>query len=227
LLVGNDVVDLRDGENQPHAIHPRFDERVFDSAEQRDIGVAASPHRMRWALWAAKESAYKVARKMDPRVVFSPRAFSVRLPGSEIGPGRALVAEVRHAVGLFHVDLRSTDDWLHAVATVSGRGRDAVHWSVQAVRALPGGLASAAVHREASERVRRLARSTLASALALVPSDIVIAAAAKRAPHVWWRGHSLGVDLSLSHHGRYVACAWRKAVDGISRREPLPGDCRA
>jgi phosphopantetheinyl transferase (holo-ACP synthase) len=57
LLVGNDVVDLRDPENQPEAIHPRFDDRVFTWAERARILAAGSPHRMRWVLWAAKESA--------------------------------------------------------------------------------------------------------------------------------------------------------------------------
>ncbi|MGB5302419.1 MAG: 4'-phosphopantetheinyl transferase superfamily protein [Gemmatimonadota bacterium] len=205
MLVGNDVVDLRDPENQPEAIHSRFDARVFTWNERARILAADSPHRMRWALWAAKESAYKVARKLDSRVYFSPRAFTVRIPGGETEGPHPYLAEVSHPLGQFQVCLEATNEWVHAVASVSGTGVAKANWQLrsmgrEAARRLPG--------VEASARVRKLARSAIASALSAVPSDIVIAAAAKRVPRVTWRGQRLPVDLSLSHHGRFVACAW-------------------
>ena len=191
------------------AIHPRFDERVFTWGERARILAASSPHQMRWALWAAKESAYKVARKMDPRVCFSPRAFVVRIPGGEIGARQALLAEVSHAVGRFQVRLEGTDDWVHAVASIYGTGKARAGWELRslgraAARRVPG--------VEASARVRQLARSALASGLSIVPSEIVIAAAAKRVPRVSWRGRKLPFDLSFSHHGRFVACAWGRVT---------------
>lgn len=212
MLVGNDVVDLRDPENQPEVIHPRFDDRVFTWNERARILAAASPHRMRWALWAAKESAYKVARKLDTRVYFSPRAFTVRIPGGETELPHAYLAEVSHSTGQFQVCLEGTDDWVHAVASISGSGMARANWQLrsmgrEAARRIPGA--------EASARVRKLARSAIASALSAVPSDIVIAAAAKRIPRVTWRGQRLPVDLSFSHHGRFVACAWGR----IGRQE--------
>ncbi len=204
------MVDLRDPENQPEAIHVRFDERVFTWGERARILAAASPHRMRWVLWAAKESAYKVARKIDPRVCFSPRAFVVRLPGVEIGARQALLAEVSHAVGRFQVRLEGTDEWVHAVASVSGAGVSRARWELRSL-----GRAARRVHGlEARARVRQLARSALATTLSIVPSDIVIAAAAKRVPRVWWRGRRLAIDLSFSHHGRFVACAWGRLSRG-------------
>jgi hypothetical protein len=213
LLVGNDVVDLRDPENQPEAIHPRFDDRVFSWCERARILAAASPHRMRWALWAAKESAYKVARKLDSRVYFSPRAFSVRIPGGETEGPHPYLAEVDHPLGRFQVCLDGTDEWVHAVASVSGTGVAKANWQLrslgrEAVRRIPG--------LEASARVRKLARSAIASALSAVPSEIVIAAAAKSVPRVMWRGQRLPVDLSFSHHGRFVACAWGRITHGES-----------
>jgi phosphopantetheinyl transferase len=204
-------VDLRDPENQPDAIHARFDERVFDPAERACIREADSPHRVRWALWAAKESAYKVARRMDGRIHFHPQAFSVRIPGRKPAAIDSYPAEVSHATCRFEVDIRSTDDWVHAVASPRAGTREEVGWKVDD---LPLTACPAAGRYEASERVRRLARSAIASALSLVPSDLVVAAAAKRAPEVWWRGRKLAVDLSMSHHGRFIACAWRR-VSGI------------
>jgi phosphopantetheinyl transferase (holo-ACP synthase) len=219
LLVGNDVVDLRDPENQPDAIHVRFDERVFSPDERADILSSASPHLMRWALWAAKESAFKVARKMDPRACFSPRAFSVRLPRFDPGVRRAILTEVRHAAGRFRVQVRATDDWVHALASVSGSVPDAPVWKVRPLTR-PGEELS----MDASARVRQVARSALSSALGLFPSDIVIAAAAKRAPRAWSRGRRLAIDLSLSHHGRFVACAWSGLSERLARPSALARD---
>jgi len=209
LLVGNDIVDLRDPENQPDAIHPRFDARVFTWTERARILAAGSPHRVRWALWAAKESAYKVARKLDSRVCFSPRAFTVRIPGGETEDRDPFLAEVSHVLGRFQVCLEGTDEWIHAVASLSGAGIAKAGWELRslgraAARHVPG--------QEASALVRQLARSAVATALSVVPSDIDISAAAKRVPRVFWRGKALSVDLSFSHHGRFVACAWDRVT---------------
>ena len=78
-MVGNDVVDLADAEAAPGACHSRFDTRVFGERERRQLEMADDPQRMRWILWAAKESAYKAARRCEPRVIFSPARAPVRL----------------------------------------------------------------------------------------------------------------------------------------------------
>lgn len=171
-------------------------------------------------LWAAKESAYKVARKLDPSVYFSPSAFVVRFPGGETDTPEPILAEVSHGPGLFQVCLEGTEEWVHAVASVSGAGMARARWELRslgrsAARRLPG--------LEASARVRELASSAIASALSIVPSELVIAAAAKRVPSVLWRGRPLTVDLSFSHHGRFVACAW----GGVARQvAPGVGDSK-
>ena len=79
MLVGNDVVDLLDPQSQPGAIHPRWDARVFTAFEQATLAEALSAHVTRWKLWAAKESAFKVAKKMHPGLSFFPTSFQVEL----------------------------------------------------------------------------------------------------------------------------------------------------
>ena len=90
-MVGNDVVDLRDPEVQPGACHARFDARVFAAAELEAVRVSPVPQWLRWMLWAAKEAAYKVAKKDDARTVFSPSRFVVSLEdatGGRVEPER-------------------------------------------------------------------------------------------------------------------------------------------
>ena len=80
-MLGNDVIDLRDPETWPGACHPRFDRRVFTPAECATIAASPRPAMTRWVHWAAKESAYKAARRQRPATIFAPRRFGVDARG--------------------------------------------------------------------------------------------------------------------------------------------------
>ena len=209
MLVGNDVVDLHDPESRPEALHDRFDVRVFTSDERETLSASASAHPLRWTLWAAKESAYKVAKKLDPAVRFLPRDFVVRL----IGEGRAVVT---HEAGPFNVRLYGTDEWVGAVTT---RGVARVRAGVGArvgtgvaaddpVTHVGAGIERLGVPgADPSQAVREFARAAIALWMNLPPGEVRIAAD-RGIPVVLWRDRKLPVDLSLSHHGRFVAWAW-------------------
>jgi phosphopantetheinyl transferase (holo-ACP synthase) len=187
-MLGNDVVDLRDPEAQPGATHPRFDERVFDGLERAWLGNRGSPTSLRWTLWAAKESSFKAARKIDPRISFSPARFAVRA----LHRGRARVV---HAGRSFAVRIAREDGMVHAVAFAS--------------RA-PGGRRVSAAHRletgDLSDAVRRLAIERLAPLLGVEAGRLSIASRG-RIPSLLVDGRPTAVDLSLSHHGAVAAFA--------------------
>ena len=87
MSVGNDVVDLDDPDTRLDSLHPRWDERVFGAAERRALEASSSRHLLHWALWAAKESAYKARKRLDPHTVFSPREFEIELSPLPAGAG--------------------------------------------------------------------------------------------------------------------------------------------
>jgi phosphopantetheinyl transferase (holo-ACP synthase) len=191
VSIGNDVVDLADPETR--RAHPRFDERVFRPRERALLGGRDSHHVLRWALWAAKESAYKALKRLDPEMVFSPKQFVVELSdlptigGQGVAEGR--VVQRDHALDLrVHVD----GTRLHAVARSTRVASARLLWSVERAVSDP------------SAAVRRLAATGIASALALDPEGIQIA---RRPPVALHRGRTLVTDVSLSHHGRFVAFA--------------------
>jgi len=194
LPVGNDVVDIRHPLCQPDAIHPRFDTRAFSASEIDLLGASSQVHRTRWSLWAAKESAFKACRKLDSQVRFIPRDFEVRL--SDERP------EVTHRLGHFEVWLDHTDQWVHASASQSGE---------KPSFRLEGDPSAdpAAAEERFSERVRRLARSSLGVLLNLAPSELEIVST-DGIPQAQRRGEPLPFDLSLSHDGRFVSCAWTR-----------------
>ena len=138
-------------------------------------------------MWAAKESAFKAAKKIDPRLLFVPSAFSVELLG------RA-AARVDHEVGRFQVQLEVTAEYVHAVATPEG--------SLTAFARI-GRLE---VDSSASRQVRDLARLAIGSTRDVEPSQVEISG--EGAPVVSMGGVVLPIDLSLSHHGRFLGCAW-------------------
>ncbi len=107
-MVGNDVVDMGSPDTAPGATHPRFDERVFAPEEIEALRSSPSPRRRRWILWAAKESAFKVARKRDRAVVFSPRRFVVSLAGTHRGT-------VRHAGDTFDIRVEPGAGAVHVI----------------------------------------------------------------------------------------------------------------
>lgn len=194
-MVGNDVVDLGDPEAQPESLHPRFDQRVFTAAERRLIAASASASTMRWLLWAAKESAYKLLKRQQPATVFSPRSF-------EVAMGRWPSAVVHHLTRTISVRIECAGDALHAVATHANRDLP---------RLISGIGTASASPREA---VRELARHHLAPELSCRPHEIEIEAGADRIPRLSRRGSPLPGHLSLSHHGRFVAFACHLAGAG-------------
>ena len=189
-MLGNDVVDLGDPESRAEARHPRFDACVFDRTERALI--AASPHGEfeRWRLWAAKESAYKAARKEDPRTVFAPRRFAVRRTHG--GMLAVTVGDRR-----FRVEVVVDGECVHAVAR---HREDSTEAPWTAVASLSPTVEDAGV------AVRRLATTTIARRLGLATDDLVIDRVA-RIPTLRIVGRGFAADLSLAHHGRFVAFA--------------------
>ena len=195
-MVGNDVVDLRDRSVAAGPRHPRFDARVFAPAEHRALRESAAPNPLRWAFWAAKEAAYKVAKKLDDATVWSPLRFVVRFE-------RDLEGAVEHEGREIPVRVEADAERVHAIATDARAGFARIRARV-AELPTPDANPSAAV--------RALARADLATLLGAAPEALEFARRG-RIPVLCVAGGEAPLDLSLSHHGRFVAWAC----------EPIPG----
>ncbi len=184
-------MDLADRETALHAMHPRFDQRVFAAEEldwlrrNRDAG--------RWMLWAAKESAFKAAKKLDPLTRFLPRRMLVRLDDDGMGTVRIDERSFTVRVGL-------EADVCHAVAWVDSVPRARAPIVVSGVRPLSAG--------DASPRfaARRFAIESLSAYLGAAAIEFELVKDG-RIPRLLFQGRPSGLDVSLSHHGRFVAFA--------------------
>ena len=122
IVLGNDVVDLHDPDSNPESHPPRFDERVFSPTERACIRANPGLPSLRWWFWAAKEAAFKSARKRDHKVVFSPPRFEVEISLDALEQGELAAGQVVHRskAGVserFEFRLWHGDGVVHAVAS--------------------------------------------------------------------------------------------------------------
>lgn len=189
MLIGNDVVDLRDDETKIGNLHPRFMMRVFAPEERRCISESVNPHRALWMHWAAKEAAYKLLKKLVPETVFAPAAFRVEF--ADDGRGKTARGTVSHVGSRLFLQVGCLEDCIHAVAS-SGRGE------------FLSNVASCRSSGDDSAAVRAYALRDLG--LWLGKGD-ELHISGSRPPRLCRSERPLAVDLSLSHHGRWLAWA--------------------
>lgn len=203
MIVGNDVVHLREHRISKHHLNTRFVDRIFTIEEAERIHQHPLPNSFMWSLWAVKEAAYKAVIKIYPQTVFSLRRFVVD----------ETLASVRYEKFQLPVAIEKTDDWIHAVVTtyetpeqnrdassLSAEGAlkmvqkkdDQVHES-EAVRDLALGLV--AKHYGFKRNALEIIRPKCSTSPRLGP------------PELRYAGYITEIDISLSHDGPFVACA--------------------
>lgn len=193
MSVGNDVVDLADPETRLDALHPRFEERAFCAAERDLLEASRSRHALHWAFWAAKESAYKALRRLEPATVFSPKEFEVELaPLPPAGARRAAAGRVLHRGRALDLEVHLDGPSVHAVAQGGQAAGTGLLWRI------------ARADGDPRLAVRRLAATTIGSALGLDPAALRIVGRPPVATHA---DGLFATGVSLSHHGRFVAFA--------------------
>ena len=202
-MIGNDVVDLAD--RDAHGLHPRFDRKALDEAERAALELSPDPHRLRWTFWAAKEAAYKAMRQADPTVRFAPARFSVRL----LADGGGVV---RHGDRTACVRIDDSEERVHAVA-VLGRP-DAVHAAVGHVVRVDVEAGAEAPRRAAREMALGCRARWLDQ-----PAESLGLERIARVPRLRIDGELAPVAISLSHHGRFAACACRVETSALHSLE--------
>jgi phosphopantetheinyl transferase (holo-ACP synthase) len=193
-VVGNDVVDLTDPLISGHHRRERFVSRVCAAEERATVVTSADL----WALFAAKEAAYKALTKLGHSPGFAHREILVAPDLRAVSwRGRDLLLSVEKA-----------EHHVHAVAW-SGRACRPVAMVARrptldspadletegvAARALLCALVGAATGHAAGE-------------LEVVRDPVAGGWDGFGPPRVECRGTVVGVDVSLSHDGPFVAAA--------------------
>ena len=243
--IGNDVMDLRDPRCRERDSDDPLLTRILSLQEREWLegGTDAELWSIRlWALWAAKEAAFKVHCKLAAGEggPFLPKSFSCRLETDVPSDGTAVrihgkVDRVGGRVPV-RVEGSSNRSYVHLVGWDGtnerprrGRlelGLEAVEpegseEDLEALRPLFTAAEWEGIYSLRSARARLLARdrirahvgSTIASARDGFPDTAVEIRTARgrprqSPPRIWFAGREVPeLDLSLSHHGRFVAWA--------------------
>jgi hypothetical protein len=228
-MLGNDIVDLQDADSRPESFRPRFDARVFTKEERRAIARGRDSLARRWAHWASKEAAFKLCKRIDSALIWSPSSFAVEFDPLRADAGRRVLRRGRvrrksdSTSAPAEVEVRSveTEDYVHVVAVPVGADWGAVDLGVEA-------LESGA--RDSSVAVRQLAIREISRSLGVEPHRLAIgrlgasasgwrggpvptefgssdASDPSRVPTVELDAVPTSLSLSLSHHGRFVSFA--------------------
>lgn len=171
---------------------------------------------MIWALWAGKETAYKIISKCHPSVTSVPRLYEVILDCKDILRTRrefstgesATSGIVDTPYGHIHIRVFVTCDYVHCVgATVPLETTDAIVWHVDRI-----GPISEASSMNESLCVREALKKHLSAYVDESPEDIEIHR--EQGPHglqppfVYLHGRRDEIDISLSHDGVFTAYAF-------------------
>lgn len=232
--VGNDVVDLRDPRCLDKVSDERFLNRIFTEAEARDLKAAPSPHQALWLRWAAKEAAFKVVTKLlGSPPTFEHAAFEVEAdPGA--GPSSTVEGRVRYRGTRIDFTADPAPDRVHVLAWHEGSRKpghrmrhrvrlfsEMAHYSQpewrDALRDRFSDQEWGAVHGPGSALVRLRARGDLARTLGVKESQVEIVCdegpPGRMPPRVVVDGQDYPGDISLSHHGRFLAWAFTVPED--------------
>jgi phosphopantetheinyl transferase (holo-ACP synthase) len=224
-FVGVDVVDLDDPRTVGKHGDERFLHRILADSELDLLKRAPDPAVMLWRLWAAKEAAYKVISKVrgaPPPFVHA--AFGVD-PSDAAAPGE--FGSVSWEDLSVRVHWHGLPGRVGAVAWNDFAALEPIEWGWGAEAELDPEPTAAydtllarltererkPVHSRGSAVVRLAARAALAAALGVAEARIQVVCSegpkGRIPPEVLLDGEPAPVDVSLSHHGRWLAWAIR------------------
>jgi len=206
-LVGNDLIDLLEPEIKKKSKNERFIKRVLTEKEYSVLKNHEDPDIYLWCLWSAKESAYKILKKVIPDLVFSHSLFEVQRNCKEVG----IVTYKKYSIP---VKWFYNESWIHCIGTYSNNcsSPKILEWAVVESDSVDtdfefttGEVAS--IYSKESMAVRELAKKTL---LENSLSDIEILRFPQGIrfgpPEIWKNGSVLeDWDISMSHDGRFVS----------------------
>ncbi len=207
--IGNDIVDLKTPEAIGKATNQRFIQRVLNLYEQQAVFNSDHPDSLLWALWAAKESAYKAVSKSNPNVSSAPGRYPVIL-----GPEKTInsaTGRVMTPNGIVPVKIDFHEDYVHCIGIFGpAKSLESIVYGSKTINPDISGAES--ISEKESSAVRKLAKKGIASCLQINEQDIQIIRHKKHnrinPPVVYAKGRAKKMDVSLSHDGRFAAYAF-------------------
>jgi phosphopantetheinyl transferase (holo-ACP synthase) len=194
------VVDLKETANAGKSSDSRFLKKILTDAEIEYVKNTDHSNLALWSLWACKETAYKVIKKLFHDTAFIPRRWQVNLNRyvPEYKEGSVSVS----GKGEVSIRLFSDGDYVHCIGANAPDALDKLTWRVET---LPN------EEIDPSLFSRHCLIQSLARRFSLDFHRIKIIRKRRggelQPPCVYIGGQKSDIDISLSHDGRFVAHA--------------------
>ncbi len=223
LLLGNDIVDLKEAGIAGKSHNARFVERVFSREEKSAISVSENSDVTLWMFWAAKETAYKIISKITGPPVFSHKKFITTFY-KQISKSKSEYI-VDYGEWQFLIELTTKSNYIHAVGThansselpdylLSKKVHKVTHSELkdwQNSNNWPEHFTKEeldSIHHAESALVRFLCKNLIAKQLKITPSRLQIIRPEKahkpQPPFLLLDNKQTEIDISLSHHGLWL-----------------------
>ena len=198
-VIGNDIVAINDAHNRASFSNPRYLIKTMTKSEKQAISIATQHPFLPFAIWSAKESAYKIMVKRGLKKSFCPIDFSVRFTTIKSNELKGRVSYFDHRV---HVNSIVTPAYVHTIGTESEN-----HENKQIFH----GVKQIDEDSKSSESIltREFLKEDIQKRFGYVLGDLrIISDINTNVPLVQVNGRSLPIDLSLSHDSGYVSYAY-------------------
>jgi phosphopantetheinyl transferase len=234
--VGVDVVDVDDARCAGKHEDARFLRRILSDRELELVNNADDSAGMLWRLWAAKEAAFKVVSKLRR----TPPAFVHASFDVEETDRITAFGCVRWEDVVVHIHWHVQPGRVAALGW-NGIAAEPVEWGwgpqaaldpapsapLDAVLARLTERERGPVHSRPSALVRLAARAALATALGVDEGRVQVVSSdgpkGRVPPEVLLDGAPASADVSLSHHGRWLAWALRLTPPAAAGRGQAAG----
>lgn len=214
--VGNDIVDLQARGTTGRSQDRRFVNRILSGDEKQILSdQKENPDTLLWAFWTAKETAFKAVSKTFPTVSSAPRRYPVTLNQRLLKSNMS--GFVTTPVGKVAVSLFIHKSHVHCIGTTGSP--DHLERTFYDIQKIDFKQDKPPTPDQQSYWVRKLAKKKIARYLNLDYRDFNIQRDQGEhgigPPVMRFKNHQTDIDISLSHHGRYVAYAALDKKKGV------------
>lgn len=218
--VGNDIVDIGAPGAKNKSSNQRFTAKILTLDEARAVRCDRRPDAVLWALWAAKETAYKTISKSFPGASSAPLKYRVMMEqGNSTGMVETPYGNV--AVKFFfhetHINCIGIDGTI--------KDLDLVLWGYGPANCPENAPLSPSMRESAAARalaIGHIARHCGINAHAMeIKNDLH--AHGTGPPVLYVNGKRGMIDISLSHDERFAAYAFCIRSDNPHAHRPPPG----
>lgn len=227
LKLGNDIVDLsvsRTNLKHLEKNFTRFLGRVFTKKEQDSILTAHYMPKILWAIWAAKEAAYKALKKQFPSLIFSHKLFEVTqdtlLELSELTEGKEITGILLYNKQLANIKWQYNTNFIHCIAVLTNKifnNWQSIHYNITenldpiditTIKQHFTDRELNSIYSEQSLNTRFYAKQFLKSHN--VDEKVEIIRINNSPPTLFLGRKKLNHEISISHDGKFMAVCFCK-----------------